>query len=39
MSLDDLVMPLESAEFIISNAKSVTVNPTAVEKLAKKVSY
>ena len=41
MSLDDLstlVMPLESAEFIVSNSKSVTVNPEAVEKLAIKVS-
>ena len=37
MSLDDLVMPLESAEFILKTAKSVTVNPESVDKLATKI--
>lgn len=36
-SVDDLVMPHESAEFIMKHAKSVTVNPEAVEKLSHKV--
>ena len=36
-SLDDLVMPHESAEFIVQNAKSVTVHPEAVDKLSRKV--
>ncbi len=39
MSSDELVMPAESAEFILSNAKSVNVNLIAVEKLALKVGY
>lgn len=37
MSQDDLVMPLESAEFVLKNAKSVTVNPGAVGNLAYKI--
>lgn len=37
MSLDDFILPLGSAEFVMQNAKSVQVNQTAVESLALKV--
>lgn len=33
----DLVMPLESAEFVMQNAKSVQVVSSGIENLAKKV--
>lgn len=39
MSLDDLVMPLESSEFIVQNSKSVSINQEAVGNLAQKVFY
>lgn len=37
MSLDDLVMPLESSEFIVQNSKSVSINQEAVCNLAQKI--
>jgi hypothetical protein len=37
MNLNDLVMPLESAEFIMKNAKSVQILDNGVENLAQKV--
>lgn len=36
-SSSELVMPLESAEFVMENAKSVKINSSGVEKLAEKV--
>lgn len=38
MNINDLVMPLESAEFVMKHAKSVQVNTAGVEMLAKKVT-
>lgn len=37
MNLNDLVLPLESAEFVMQNAKSVQINQTGVDHLAEKV--
>lgn len=36
-STTDLVLPIESAEFVMKNAKSVQINPTGIENLANKV--
>lgn len=33
----ELVLPLESSEFVIQNAKSVQLNQEAIEQLATKV--
>lgn len=35
----DLVMPLESAEFVMQNAKSVQINPEGIDTLANKVLF
>ena len=37
-NLDDLVLPLESSEFVMKNAKSVQINQDGIEKLALKVN-
>lgn len=37
MSLNDLILPLESAEFVMQNSKSVQINQNGVENLAKKI--
>lgn len=34
---NDLILPLESAEFVMQNAKSVQLNQLSIESLAKKV--
>ncbi len=39
MSIDDLVMPLESSEFILQNAKSVRINQEAIDHLSQKVIF
>jgi hypothetical protein len=37
MDINELVLPLESSEFVMQNAKSVLVNADAVESLAQKI--
>jgi len=36
---NELVLPLESSEFVIQNAKSVQLNQSAIEQLASKVNF
>ena len=38
MNLNDLVLPLESAEFVMKNAKSVKLNQNGIDKLSAKVN-
>lgn len=35
----DLILPLESAEFVMQHAKSVQINPEGVDNLANKVDF
>ena len=37
MNLNDLVLPLESAEFVMKSAKSVKLNQNGIDKLSAKV--
>ncbi len=37
MSVDELLLPLESAEFVMSHAKSVQILPEGIDALAEKV--
>ena len=39
MNLNDLVLPLESAEFVMKNAKSVKLNQNGIDKLSAKVNH
>jgi hypothetical protein len=36
---EDLVLPLESSEFVMQNAKSVHINESGVKSLAVKVQF
>ena len=38
MSIEELILPLESAEFVMQNAKSVQLCQTSIENLAAKVN-
>ena len=39
MNLEDLILPYDSAQFVVENAKSVSVCQDGVENLSHKVSY
>ena len=39
MNINDLVLPLESAEFVMQHAKSVQINMNGVENLARRVNF
>ena len=37
MNPDELVLPLESSQFVMQNAKSVQINQAAIQELSYKV--
>lgn len=37
MNSDDLILPIESSEFIMRNAKSVSINQQGIDNLAQKI--
>ena len=39
MNIEELILPLESAEFVMQNAKSVQLCQSAIEQLAAKVNH